>query len=540
MQPEKLFDRYRDLQSYLDWSEDDPRRMIEAAKLVEPVLDEIVADFYREIERHPDASQVLNQGPVQVERLRKSLRRWLEQLFEGNYDRQYVLGRWQVGLRHAEIGLQQVYTNMALSRMRRGIHRAIRAAGLSDEQSWPLVETVNKVLDLDLAIIADSYESHRLQLETRAERERSERKFRNLVEAAACMIMILREDLRIAYFSPYAERLTGYEADEVQQASFLDVFVRDPCLPVGRADWETALAELPLNDVEMPIRARDGSCRWLVWNAIRLEEFDGASATLAVGHDVTEKRRSAERLLQAERLAAIGQTITGLAHESRNALQRINSCTEMLEFEVEENAEAMQLIRRSQQAQDDLTRLFDEVRNFAAPISLERCRCSLVHVWREAWQLIQPERNGREAVLQEEIEPGLERLELSVDRFRLVQVFRNLFENSLAACADPVLIRIQFQRLSSAGRAPRRDRRPPPSCPAKLAPIQGPTVNGSRFASKTMGPDSIPALNGRSSSLSLRRRQKALGLAWRLHTGCSPHTAEASRWGRLAAAAPSL
>jgi two-component system, LuxR family, sensor kinase FixL len=447
--------RYRDLQEYIDWSDRDVAWVQQAGPLVEAGLPGIVDDFYREIERHPEANKVFTGGPAQVARLQASLRRWLDQLFLGEYDHTYVLGRWQVGLRHAEIGLHQVYTNMALSRLRQGIHRLLRAADLPTDQLWAMVEAVNKALDLDLAIIEDSYEYHRLRLEKLAERERSERKFRNLVEAAACLIVILRDDSRIVYFSPYAERLTGYPAEDVQGVPFVERFAHDAeeadsadqANAASRADpsdarglWQVALSDLPVNDCEMPIRVRDGSFRWLVWNALRLEEFDGEPAILAVGHDVTEKRRSAERLLQAERLAAIGQTITGLAHESRNALQRINSCTEMLEFEVEGNEEAMQLIRRSQKAQDDLTRLFDEVRSFAAPITLERSSCEVDHVWREAWQLVQGDCRGRDAQLEETMLTDFRHA--NVDRFRLVQVFRNLFENSLAACTDPVRIQV--------------------------------------------------------------------------------------------------
>jgi PAS domain S-box-containing protein len=252
------------------------------------------------------------------------------------------------------------------------------------------------------------------------------------------------------YFSPYAERLTGWPAEDVLAERFIDLFAdnsaSDDAAQAGSEAWSSALQSLPMNDCEMPIRTRDGAQRWLAWNALHLDDFDGQTAILAVGHDVTEKRRSAERLLQAERLAAIGHTITGLAHESRNALQRIHSCTEMLEFEVEGNEEAMQLIRRSQKAQDDLTRLFDEVRSFAAPISLERSLCEIDHIWREAWQLVQGDCQGRDARLDEDLQTQHRRV--SVDRFRLVQVFRNLFENSLAACSNPVRIQIHCRCLA--------------------------------------------------------------------------------------------
>ena len=132
--------------------------------------------------------------------------------------------------------------------------------------------------------------------------------------------------------------------------------------------------------------------------------------------------------------------ITGIAHESRNALQRIQSCSEMLELEIEGNEEAHRLVRRLQEAQDNLLHLFDEVRGFVAPIRLERSPCRIENVWREAWQLLDTSRRGRDATLLEQLDGC--NCELSFDRFRMVQVFRNLLENSLAACHDPVVIQI--------------------------------------------------------------------------------------------------
>src|SRR5947209_6680976 len=45
--------------------------------------------------------------------------------------------------------------------------------------------------------------------------ERSEAAFRTLVEAAPCLIVILRPDHGLAYFSRHAEGLTGYHAADV-------------------------------------------------------------------------------------------------------------------------------------------------------------------------------------------------------------------------------------------------------------------------------------------------------------------------------------
>jgi signal transduction histidine kinase len=207
-----------------------------------------------------------------------------------------------------------------------------------------------------------------------------------------------------------------------------------------QAEVDATFAGRPTKAFETPILCRGEVLRWLVWNAQRLDDFDGQPAVLAVGQDFTERRVAQEQLLRSARLAGIGQMITGLAHESRNALQRIQSCSEMLELEVASNDEAMQLVRRLQEAQDNLRRLFDEVRGYAAPIQLERTACRLESVWREAWNLLEASRRGRDAALVE-VADGVETT-VTIDRFRLVQLFRNLFENALAACRDPVEIRI--------------------------------------------------------------------------------------------------
>ncbi len=56
-------------------------------------------------------------------------------------------------------------------------------------------------------------------------KERSEAAFRHLVEAAECMIVILRPDHTIVYFSPFAEQLTGYAAAEVHGRDYLQLFL---------------------------------------------------------------------------------------------------------------------------------------------------------------------------------------------------------------------------------------------------------------------------------------------------------------------------
>src|SRR4051794_31623993 len=171
MNADRLFDRYRELQSYVGWTDEDARRIEAVARLLDPHLPALIDDFYARIERHPGALKVITGGQPQIDRLKGTLLRWVRELLAGRYDEAYVDRRWRVGWRHVEIGLDQVYTNVALSRLRTGLGRALQAnwegdRSLLDETS----RSLNKLLDLDLAIIEEAYQAEYALRLQRAER----------------------------------------------------------------------------------------------------------------------------------------------------------------------------------------------------------------------------------------------------------------------------------------------------------------------------------------------------------------------------------
>lgn len=165
------YERYQELQRYVNWTAEDAARVKTLAGLLGPLFTELVDDFYTEIENHLNARRVITGGDEQIARLKTSLLGWLEELFSGSYDRSYVERRWRVGYRHVEIGLDQVFTNAALSRLRSGLLRGIsqRWQGSSHDQILGR-ESLNKLLDLDLAIIEDAYQTEFQRRQLVAER----------------------------------------------------------------------------------------------------------------------------------------------------------------------------------------------------------------------------------------------------------------------------------------------------------------------------------------------------------------------------------
>jgi len=152
--------------------------------------------------------------------------------------------------------------------------------------------------------------------------------------------------------------------------------------------------------------------------------------------DMTERKQSEaellvtqQQLIQSERLAAIGQMMTGLAHESRNALQRSRACLDMLNLDLESVPEQQDLVRRSRSAIVELQTLYEEVRSYAAPIQLERSRESIYRLCNETWgNLADQWRSLRvQLILSNDPCP-----EVYCDKHRIGQVIRNIFENALS------------------------------------------------------------------------------------------------------------
>ncbi len=171
MDPEQFFRRYQELQAYVGWTDEDARRVQSVRPIVEPHFRPLIDDFYEEIRRHEGTRKVITGGEAQIERLKGTLRAWLRDLFVGPYDAAYVARRWQAGWRHVEIGLDQVYTNVALARLRGGLLHVLG-------QNWPgelrdslaVRRSLDMLLDLDLAIIEDAYQTEYLARQQRSER----------------------------------------------------------------------------------------------------------------------------------------------------------------------------------------------------------------------------------------------------------------------------------------------------------------------------------------------------------------------------------
>jgi PAS domain S-box-containing protein len=161
---------------------------------------------------------------------------------------------------------------------------------------------------------------------------RRERDFaESLVETAPAIVLVLDADGRIVRVNRHLRRLSGWTAAEVAGRDWFEVFVPERHRARMRRMLARALAGDSPGGVVGPVRTRAGGDRDIEWHAAPLRSA-GTEATgvLAVGLDITDRRRLEEEFRQAQKMEAIGQLAGGVAHDFNTVLASILGYSEVL------------------------------------------------------------------------------------------------------------------------------------------------------------------------------------------------------------------
>ncbi len=436
-----LYRKSEELRRYVGLSDAQVELAARAWSIIEPDLDSFVQDFYNEILRH-EATRRVFKDAEQVHRLQVTLRRWIEQLFTAKHDEAFVARRWAVGLRHVQIGLESVWVSMAMSRLRDQMLQSLAARFPSHRDDLPLVASaISRLMDLDLAIIQDAYHAESVANQLAAERDFAE----GVIATAQAVVMMVTHDGTIVRVNQFlAKRLQWpqQEADlgEQVQANCIE-FVAESQREVLRAFIDEAANDGTPAPLETSLLAATGPSPRVRWHARKYNN----QWVLCVGQDISELADAQNRLVRSERLAAIGQTMAGLAHESRNAFQRSQAALETLSLELEDRPTAVKLIARIQRAHDHLLHLYEEVLQFARPVRLEIQPLSLVPLIQQTWDHIRLAMNDKPIRLSYVSAPP--HVELSGDPFALEQAFRNLLENAIDASPADATIHVRLEEV---------------------------------------------------------------------------------------------
>ncbi|MFH0809163.1 MAG: PAS domain S-box protein [Pseudomonadota bacterium] len=161
--------------------------------------------------------------------------------------------------------------------------------------------------------------------------QRSEEEYRALVEQAQEGIWRWDAVGRTTFANRRLIEITGYSLDELTNMSFLDLLSEEESHTEAQMFLE-AIRPGGCAQHIFTLRCKDGhrvvvsleSC------AVMDESSGKFSGAVTCVSDITERKRLADQLMQSEKLAALGELISGVAHELNNPLTTVVGRSQLL------------------------------------------------------------------------------------------------------------------------------------------------------------------------------------------------------------------
>lgn len=162
------------------------------------------------------------------------------------------------------------------------------------------------------------------------EARRAERHLASVVESASDIVLSMDVRGRIQTWNTAAVRITGFEHTEVWNRNLCDLVQ-----PGQRSALTAILERVSLQGrtepIELELVNRTGQAAPISWVFSAMRDAERKVVGLvAIGRDLTERRKFEAQLLQSEKLVALGVMAGGIAHEIRNPLAVVSSAAQLL------------------------------------------------------------------------------------------------------------------------------------------------------------------------------------------------------------------
>ena len=309
----------------------------------------------------------------------------------------------------------------------------------------------------------------------------SEQRYRTLLETPDFVVLLIDASGNYVYVSPKVLDWTGLTPEDFYADREITLRIVHPDeAELATATLERGKAGETLEGVEFRWRARDGSYRWASEGVYPIHSEDGTVHTVQiVVHDITaakeavvelerinhELRETQSRLVQSEKMAALGNLVAGIAHEINTPVGAIHSmhdtlmrAVDKLKGTIEDQypeccapgsplARALKVIEDSNRVietgSERVTNIVRSLRNFARLDEAERKAADLHEGLDDSLMLIHHDTKNRIEVVREYgaippvvCYPG-----------RLNQVFLNILNNAQQAIDGTGTITVRTSRV---------------------------------------------------------------------------------------------
>ncbi|HEX6643768.1 MAG TPA: ATP-binding protein [Gemmatimonadales bacterium] len=298
------------------------------------------------------------------------------------------------------------------------------------------LETVGHLLSIFLAGVRVGEASHAASAAQDRTVEEARQFTSLIIDSLPVGLYVVDRDYRIQVWNRKRETGTqGLARHEVVGRTIFEVLTRQP-EPALRAEFDAIFETGELRQSDMEVDTPDGRRTYRLTRLPMRLGGDAISHVMTIGEDVSEWREVQSRILQSEKLAALGQLAAGIMHEINNPLATIAACVAAGEGRLDEISgpgtepmrEYLAIIDKEVQR---CTNIVDGLLDFSRPKAREKAWADLNDVVGEALNLLRHHKRFKLIALERDLEPDLP--PVKVNREQIVQVLMALTINAIDA-----------------------------------------------------------------------------------------------------------
>ena len=302
-----------------------------------------------------------------------------------------------------------------------------------------------------LAVVRDISAEH----EIRKDLQRSELKYRNLVEESTEIIFSIDNRMQVTYISPNVRQFLGYESVEVTSGGFVQLLHPDDyeIFSTNKANVDAFFEENPY--VEFRLKHRRGNFRVFSTNGKVIKDEDGNFRYYTgIARDITKLKEAKRELYIAKEkaefaLQAKSLFLSTMSHEIRTPMNAVIGLCYLL-IEGKPREDQLENLKTLQFSAENLLALINNILDFSkldsGKIELEKVPFNLEYIIRRIMHsyAYQIRTKGLKAI--EDIDPQLP-AEVVGDPIRLSQILNNLMANAVKF-TDTGFVKISLQQVS--------------------------------------------------------------------------------------------